>query len=77
MKSSISCGGIYYSIMALISHWLYLQLMWQVSSLLGYRNMIDGINGDCLGSNYGCGLGRLDLVYYCFCGRGGTRSELG
>ena len=39
--------------------------------------MIDGINGDCLGSNYGCGLGKLDLVFYCYCGRGWTLSELG
>ena len=33
--------------------------------------MLDCINGDCRGSNYGCGLGRLDLVCYCYYGGGG------
>ena len=36
--------------------------------------MIDGIDGDCNGSNYGCGLGRLDLVCYCYYGGGGGLS---
>jgi len=35
--------------------------------------MIDGIDGDCNGSNYGCGLGRLDLVCYCYYGGGGSQ----
>ena len=39
--------------------------------------MIDGIDGDCRGSNYGYGFGRLDIVCYCYCVRGGTLTKHG